>query len=89
MERKFSIGTRVNVTIGDVAQANWGNVIVAGYARNNVYALHLVDSDTIVHASEHQITETLTVPCPKSDGGYDCTPFCPSCEGNQEVEVTA
>ena len=25
--------------------------------------------------------------CPEGDGGFDCTPFCPSCEGNQEIEV--
>jgi len=30
-----------------------------------------------------------TIVCPESDGGYDCTPFCPSCEGNQEIEVGA
>jgi hypothetical protein len=28
-----------------------------------------------------------TIPCPDGDGGFDCTPFCPSCEGNQEIEV--
>jgi len=28
-----------------------------------------------------------TIVCPESDGGYDCTPFCPSCEGNQEIKV--
>jgi hypothetical protein len=28
-----------------------------------------------------------TILCPEGDGGFDCTPFCPSCEGNQEIEV--
>lgn len=23
------------------------------------------------------------VDCPEHQGGYDCTPFCPTCEGNQ------
>ena len=26
--------------------------------------------------------------CPKHEGAYDCTPFCPICEGNQEYETT-
>jgi hypothetical protein len=26
-------------------------------------------------------------PCPNHDGAYDCTPFCPICEGNQEYET--
>jgi hypothetical protein len=26
------------------------------------------------------------IPCPNHDGAYDCTPFCPVCEGNQEYE---
>jgi len=30
-----------------------------------------------------------TILCPLGDGGYDCTPFCPSCQGNQEITVTA
>jgi len=30
-----------------------------------------------------------TILCPEGDGGYDCTPFCPSCEGNQEIKVNA
>jgi hypothetical protein len=25
-------------------------------------------------------------PCPRGDGGFDCTPFCPSCEGAQFVD---
>ena len=28
-----------------------------------------------------------TILCPLGDGGYDCTPFCPSCHGNQEIMV--
>ena len=28
------------------------------------------------------------VACPLGDGGYDCSPFCPSCEGAQFVENT-
>ena len=30
-----------------------------------------------------------STPCPEHDGGYDCTPFCPTCEGNQFVKVDA
>ena len=26
-------------------------------------------------------------PCPEGDGGLDCTPFCPTCEGKQFVKV--
>ena len=29
--------------------------------------------------------DPAAVPCPRGDGGYDCTPFCPSCEGEQFV----
>ena len=29
------------------------------------------------------------VECPRNDGGLDCTPFCPSCEGSQLVTVSA
>jgi len=25
--------------------------------------------------------------CPAHEGGYDCTPFCPICGGNQEIRV--
>jgi hypothetical protein len=28
-----------------------------------------------------------TILCPKNDGGFDCTPFCPLCEGDHEIEV--
>lgn len=28
-----------------------------------------------------------TIPCPEHEGGFDCTPFCPTCEGNQEIVV--
>lgn len=24
------------------------------------------------------------VECPNHEGGFDCTPFCPACEGEQE-----
>lgn len=27
-----------------------------------------------------------TVECPNHEGAFDCTPFCPLCEGNQEYE---
>lgn len=27
----------------------------------------------------------MSTPCPNHDGNYDCTPFCPICEGEQEV----
>ena len=29
---------------------------------------------------------TKWIPCPANDGGYDCTPFCPTCKGVQFVE---
>ena len=25
------------------------------------------------------------IDCPNHEGGYDCTPFCPLCEGEQEI----
>ena len=28
------------------------------------------------------------IDCPKHEGAYDCTPFCPLCEGEQEIEVS-
>jgi hypothetical protein len=28
--------------------------------------------------------EHALIECPEHDGGYDCTPFCRTCEGNQE-----
>jgi hypothetical protein len=27
------------------------------------------------------------LPCPNHGGNFDCTPFCETCEGNQETEV--
>jgi hypothetical protein len=30
--------------------------------------------------------EMTAIPCPKHAGAYDCTPFCPVCEGNQETQ---
>jgi hypothetical protein len=30
---------------------------------------------------------TLTVPCQEHAGAFDCTPFCPTCEGEQEYEL--
>jgi hypothetical protein len=27
--------------------------------------------------------------CPNHEGAFDCTPFCPLCEGEQEVLDTA
>jgi hypothetical protein len=29
----------------------------------------------------------VSIPCPLGDGGYDCTPFCPTCTGNQFIDV--
>ena len=29
----------------------------------------------------------MIVVCPNHEGGFDCTPFCPLCEGNQEMVV--
>lgn len=26
--------------------------------------------------------------CPNHEGNYDCTPFCPLCEGEQEYTLT-
>ena len=53
-----------------------------------------------VHDEDLDEWETMVVPkaealvpveCPQNDGGFDCTPFCPSCEGEQfivkEIEV--
>lgn len=31
----------------------------------------------------------IETPCPKHDGGYDCTPFCSTCEGEQFVKANA
>jgi hypothetical protein len=31
-------------------------------------------------------TSTMA-PCPNHEGAYDCTPFCPICEGEQEYEI--
>jgi len=28
----------------------------------------------------------MTVECPAHEGNFDCTPFCPLCEGTQEIE---
>lgn len=28
------------------------------------------------------------VECPNHEGSFDCTPFCPLCEGNQEIAQT-
>ena len=38
---------------------------------------------------KYGIKATKTIPCPLGDGNWDCTPFCPSCEGNWEIEVEA
>ena len=32
------------------------------------------------------MTMLETTPCPNHEGAFDCTPFCPICEGNQEYE---
>lgn len=26
------------------------------------------------------------IDCPNHEGAYDCTPFCPTCHGEQEIE---
>ena len=28
----------------------------------------------------------MPIECPNHGGGFDCSPFCPLCEGNQEFE---
>jgi hypothetical protein len=33
-------------------------------------------------------TGATTVPCPKHEGAFDCTPFCEVCEGSQEIRVS-
>jgi hypothetical protein len=35
---------------------------------------------------ECQTASDTAVPCPLGDGGYDCTPFCSSCEGKQFID---
>lgn len=30
----------------------------------------------------------MQVECPNHEGGFDCSPFCNVCEGNQEYEWT-
>ena len=30
---------------------------------------------------------TQKIECPNHEGSFDCTPFCPICEGEQEYEV--
>lgn len=30
----------------------------------------------------------MMIECPNHEGGFDCTPFCNVCEGNQEYEWT-
>ena len=37
---------------------------------------------------ECQTVADTATPCPRGDGGYDCTPFCPECEGNQFITAT-
>lgn len=32
-------------------------------------------------------TMTQKIECPNHEGSFDCTPFCPLCEGDQEYEV--
>ena len=29
----------------------------------------------------------MMIECPNHEGSFDCTPFCPLCEGEQEYEV--
>lgn len=33
------------------------------------------------------MTETSWVECPNHGGAFDCTPFCPVCEGEQEFQT--
>lgn len=28
----------------------------------------------------------MMIECPNHEGSFDCTPFCPLCEGEQEYE---
>jgi hypothetical protein len=28
----------------------------------------------------------MIIECPNHEGNFDCSPFCPLCEGNQEFE---
>lgn len=61
-----------------------------------VTAVMWIDADSLETAEEiyageftpdsHEIE--LTTPCPQHEGGYDCTPFCPECEGNQFITAT-
>ena len=32
--------------------------------------------------------EPMMIECPAHEGGFDCTPFCDICEGEQEYEYT-
>jgi hypothetical protein len=32
-------------------------------------------------------TKSVTIECPNHDGGFDCTPFCRLCEGEQETTL--
>jgi hypothetical protein len=31
--------------------------------------------------------ELARIDCPNHGGAYDCTPFCPACEGEQEINA--
>jgi len=31
--------------------------------------------------------ELATIECPNHSGAFDCTPFCPICEGEQEISA--
>jgi len=37
---------------------------------------------------ECQTVEGAVTPCPLGDGGFDCSPFCPSCAGKQFINGT-
>ncbi len=32
--------------------------------------------------------DTMRKECPNHEGSFDCNPFCPICEGNQEYDST-
>jgi hypothetical protein len=35
----------------------------------------------------HDCEKPEMIECPNHGGAYDCTPFCPACEGEQEINA--
>jgi len=56
--------------------------IVSVEADTEAEAWQLMESGDYTH--EEAITE-LRLECPNHEGDFDCTPFCPECEGEQEL----